>query len=383
MFYTLGGIEQSIYDHGFGINRKWDIDLLKGYNYHLLENISTKPASDHFSGVDNPTLIMEVSSYDPDAILVYGWKFKSHLKILRYFKGKIPLLFRGDSTLLDHSDKWSISKFIKLVLLRWVYGHIDYVLSPGKASDEYFKSSGIKVQQLLRAPHAVDNDRFSGKSTQDKLVNDLDLQEENLIEKAITWRKDLGIPDSYKVFLFAGKFESKKDPLILLQAFKALKRQHDNIHLILVGSGKLMELIESEISDDYDDLKLQNRSDISLLPFQNQSIMPIVYRMCDVYVLPSKGPGETWGLSVNEAMACGKPVIVSNKCGCAQELVQDGINGYTFKSGDLYDLINKMQMFLTKGNLEEMGQASRQIIISFNYESFVIALDECFRKLKL
>ena len=70
------------------------------------------------------------------------------------------------------------------------------------------------------------------------------------------------------------------------------------------------------------------------MDFQNQSEMPKVYHSCDVLVLPSQGPGETWGLAVNEAMASGKAVLVSDKCGCYPDLVQDNINGFVFKSND-------------------------------------------------
>ena len=67
--------------------------------------------------------------------------------------------------------------------------------------------------------------------------------------------------------------------------------------------------------------------------------MPIVYRLGDVFVLPSKGPIETWGLSVNEAMACSRAIIVSDRCGCGVDLVKEGINGYIFKRKSVKDLL--------------------------------------------
>ena len=97
--------------------------------------------------------------------------------------------------------------------------------------------------------------------------------------------------------------------------------------------------------------------------------MPIVYRLGDVFVLPSKGPGETWGLAVNEAMACGKPVIVSDKCGCANDLVENGINGYIFQSENQSELLSAMSLSLS-ANLNKMGAASRKKIDNFAYNSF-------------
>ncbi len=93
------------------------------------------------------------------------------------------------------------------------------------------------------------------------------------------------------------------------------------IHLVLTGNGEL----ETELKNHAGDKK-----NIHFMGFQNQQRMPAIYQLADVFVLPSKGPGETWGLSVNEAMASGKPVLVSDKCGCAFDLVEEGKTGYTF-----------------------------------------------------
>lgn len=366
VFYTWGEQSIHVYDPGFSKKRTWDIDLLTGYDHTFVKNISSDPGSHHFKGIINPDLVGQIEEYKPDAILVYGWKFHSHLKLMRYFKGKVPIIFRGDSTLLDVPNGFSVKKCLRQKLLKWVYNHVDEVLSPGVSSDAYFKWAGLAPEKIHRALHAVDNERFMGHNEQKKQIHELET-------KAFQWRKELGIEINKKVFLFAGKFEPQKDPLILIDAFSSLLKKDSEIHLVLVGDGILKRQIEQSKA------WLSNSNAISIVDFQNQSVMPMVYRLGDIFILPSKS--ETWGLSVNEAMACGKPVIVSDKCGCAQELVQDGINGYTFKSGDLDDLINKMQMIVSKDKLEEMGQASKEIVASFNYQSFAIALDECFRKL--
>src|SRR5438105_951467 len=102
VFYTWSqAAEEKLYDPGFGIDRSWDIPLLTGYDYCFVKNVSSKPGSHHFWGIQNPTLIGDIKEYDPDAILVYGWSFYSHLKVMRYFKGRKKILFRGDSTLID------------------------------------------------------------------------------------------------------------------------------------------------------------------------------------------------------------------------------------------------------------------------------------------
>ena len=96
VFYTWGEtVLTDKYDPGFGKIIKWDIPLLAGYEYSFVKNIAAKPGSHHFRGVDNPTLNEEVKAWGADAILVYGWSFKSHLSSMRYFYKKIPVFFSG------------------------------------------------------------------------------------------------------------------------------------------------------------------------------------------------------------------------------------------------------------------------------------------------
>lgn len=303
VFYTWG--EQAkgqVYDPGFGKAREWDIPLLIGYDYEFVHNTSKSPGSHHFRGIVNPELISKITQYDPEAILVFGWAFQSHLKVLRHFKGKIPVLFRGDSTLLDEAPGISFRKIMRRMCLRWVYGHIDKALYVGTNNKKYYEANGVSDSKLVYAPHAIDNTRFA----------DIDGKYE---QQAREWVSSLGIPSDKPVVLFAGKLEAKKNPFFLVEAAKKLPA----VHFIIVGNG----ILENEIREAAAQL-----TNITVLPFQNQAKMPVVYRLCDIFVLPSKGPGETWGLSVNEAMACGRVVVASNKCGGAIDLIENGANGY-------------------------------------------------------
>jgi glycosyltransferase involved in cell wall biosynthesis len=262
---------------------------------------------------------------------------------------------------------------MRKILLRSIYKNVDLVLSPGKASDAYFSWAGLLPDQIIRAVHSIDNSRFEDDRLQDSVTCNFELQ-------ATQWRRELGIAETATVFLFAGKFESVKNPEILINAFLKISKTNNNIHLIMLGNGTLDSKLKLIFDKQFDNSHIKS-TNISFVPFQNQSAMPTVYRLCDVFILPSIS--ETWGLAVNEAMACGKPVIVSDKCGCAQELVVEGVNGYTFKSGSAADLISKMQLMLDRTDLKSMGESSKQIISTFNYGTFSEALDQCFAKLKM
>jgi glycosyltransferase involved in cell wall biosynthesis len=378
VFYTWGQAQGKVHDKDFGIEREWDIDLLSGYDHVFVKNTSTAPGSHHYKGIINPFLITEVAAFQPDKIIVYGWKFNSHLQLMRHFKGKTPLYFRGDSTLLDDAPGFSIKKSLRRILLQWVYRHVDFALSPGTASDAYFLNAGLSANQIIRAPHAVDNARFSGAETPD--------MHSSYEESAQNWRKELSINEDTKVFLFAGKLEPKKDPLLLVKAFARLHQQYPNTHLIMVGNGIIEEELKTMTSTPQPSAgkfnsstpqpsagKFNSSTPITFLPFQNQSIMPLVYRLGDVFVLPSKGPGETWGLAINEAMACGRPVIASDKCGASADMIKDNENGFVFKAGyenDLYACMEKMIL----ADTSSMGARALETVQRFSYASFSSAL---------
>lgn len=357
VFYTWSQAKSKVYDVDFKLERSWDIDLLDGYDYTFVNNVSNKPGSHHYKGIVNPTLVHEIEQWEADALLVYGWNFSSHLKALRYFKGKKTIYSRGDSTLLDEPAGFSIKKIIRRVALTWVYRHIDFALYVGTANKNYYLAHGLKLNQLIYAPHAIDTNRFA--------AND---DEQNA--RALKWRSELGITADEIVFLFAGKLSKKKNPEILIQAFKTVRDESDkNMKLVIAGNGEL----ETKLKDNF-----EKDADIRFVGFQNQSIMPVLYRMADVYVLSSKS--ETWGLAVNEAMACSRTVVLSNKCGCAVDLVKENINGYVFERDNVHDLANKISLLLNKEKTQSMGAASFSLIQDWNYDKIMQAIENSIDK---
>lgn len=351
VFYTWGqAAGGNVYDPDFKKAFTWDIPLLEGYNYELIENVSPKPGADHFKGIINKHLIERIDAYEPDALLIYGWSFQSHLRVMRHYKGKVPILFRGDSTLLDEQEGFSLKKLMRRFFLRWVYLYIDKALYTGAANKAYFLKHGVAINQLLFVPHAVDNDRFA----------DID---GSYTLKAKQWRSDLGIPETTFVFLFAGKLESKKNPFVLLNAFERLNNK--DTYLLFVGNG----VLEKELKE-----KAKHNTNVLFLDFQNQQAMPVVYRMGNVFVLPSQGPGETWGLSVNEAMASGRPVIVSNRCGCALDLIKS--NGLVFSSTRVDELAAKMKELAADLTLvSKMALASNELIRKFHFSKIAEVIE--------
>ena len=351
VFYTWSQIEkEKKFDPGFGINIDWDIPLLDGYNYCFSENISKNPSSGSFFGIDNPNLIEEIDLFSPNAILLYGWSFKSHLKSLFYFSKKIPILFRGDSTLLD--EKKGIKKILRRYCLKFIYSKINFAMYTGIANKNYFLAHGLKPSQLVFMPHAIDIDRFA--------------KNENNVALADSLKATLNIPKDAVVFLFVGKLEPKKNPNILVDIFL---ESNFSAHLVFVGNGVLQQQLKTKSS---------KYSNIHFLSFQNQSKMPSIYLIADVFVLPSNGPGETWGLAINEAMAAGKAIIASSACGAAVDLVKD--NGFVFEKNNKSVLKEHLSFFaMNKNAAIEMGKRSLEIIKEYNYTNDCIAIENTLK----
>ncbi len=345
VFYTWSQVQnEEKFDPGFGKAIAWDIPLLEGYDYTFVKNTSKNPGSKTFNGIQNPTLIREIEDWGADALLIFGWKFKSHLQAIRYFHNKIPVLFRGDSTLLD--DESVIKSVFRTYTLRSVFSKIDYALYVGSANKAYYERAGLRANKLVFVPHAIDNKRFAS-------AGDSDIPE---------WPNVLR---DKTIFLYAGKLELKKGVGFLLSTFSALNTK--DADLIIVGNGP----IEKELKSLYG--KINN---IHFLDFQNQKTIPSILKNADIFILPSKGPGETWGLAVNEAMACGRPVLVSDKCGCAADLVEEGKTGFVFRSGDANDLKDKIGWCIQHRNvLKQMGANASQKIQDWSFEKIVTAIE--------
>ena len=369
VFYTW---EQSAtgpkYDPDFKERIEWDVPLLEGYEYRFVKNRASDPGTHHFRGLINPTLNAEIAAWRPDAILVYGWSFDSHLKCLRHFHRKLPVLFRGDSTLLD--ERPGIRRQLRRWFLKWVYGHIDYALYVGANNKEYFQKHGLREGQLIYAPHAIDNSRFEEPDGHYR-------------ELASEWRARLGIADSDLVLLFAGKLEPKKDPAFVLEIAKRVI--DPRLKIVFAGTGVLGARLWEEAGAEAGAAAGSAAGSaagadprIHFIGFHNQLQMPIVYRLGDIYILPSRGPGETWGLGVNEAMASGCAIMMSEKAGGSADLVEEGVNGIRFDPASAAG-IEKCSQWVRRllddpELLADMKKASRRRISAFSYEQLMDAL---------
>jgi glycosyltransferase involved in cell wall biosynthesis len=350
VFYTWHGGEHAQHDPGFSREVAWDIPLTDGYEYEVVPNIAHRPGSDHFWGLRNPDLVRRVLHWKPDAVHVTGYAYASHLYAMRALhKLGIPVLFRGDSHLLDRNLR--LAWRFKRLALRQIYNWTTTCLYVGKNNYDYYREIGVPESRLFYCPHSIEVQRFSEPN-------------QTLEEKAREWRNELNIPSEAKVLLFAGKFEARKRPLEVMNAFTRM--QDHQLVLVMVGNGDL----EGEVH------RIANESPekFRILQFQNQSMMPIVYRLGDIFVLPS-AYGETWGLAVNEALASGRRVLVSNKVGCAPNLVDSPTQGEVFASDDWGDFHLRLKKLVSQtAKPAELRRQSAGFDIAVTEAALVAAL---------
>src|SRR5882724_1107554 len=209
VFYTWEQARSgTLYDPGFGKDIKWDLPLLEGYDYQFVKNTSSRPDNRHFRGIINPDLNKEIEAWGPDSLLIFGWNYHSHLRCMRYFHKKVPVIFRGDSVLLH--EKKGLWKLARRLFLNWVYRYVDYALYVGTHNKSYFLKHGLHASQLIFAPHAIDIERFA-EPTPDYL------------RRAESWKKELNIPANHISVLYAGKMIPVKNPGFVIDLAEACK----------------------------------------------------------------------------------------------------------------------------------------------------------------
>jgi glycosyltransferase involved in cell wall biosynthesis len=356
VFYTWSQTaDGGSFDRDFGAHVAWDIPLLEGYEHEFVENTARDPGVNSFFGVKTPRLMRAIGSWGADAVLVFGWGVYAHLRVLMECKGRLPVLFRGDSTLLDPVKP--LRRFARRRFLRWVYSHVDVAIAVGQNSGDYFRWCGLPSERIAFAPHSIDTVRF-GDSTGEHDA------------RAMRRRLELGIPAEAIVFLFAGKFTAKKDPRLLLGAFSQLQSE---ARLVFVGSGELERGMRDAAGE---------QRNVHFMPFQNQTEMPSAYRLGDLFVMPSRGPGETWGLAMNEAMASGRAVIAGSRVGGARDLIRSGETGWVFESGNEASLVGLLRsaVSLERKGLLEMGAVAQKFIAKWSISEAATGIERAVLK---
>ncbi|MCP9764544.1 glycosyltransferase family 4 protein [Lacihabitans soyangensis] len=321
------------------------------YNYHLLfdDFIENIPSVKKVLAV-----LRFIKNYNPDVVNVTGWAGDLSLTlsiIFSFFLGK-KIIISNESTSFDHQRSF-IKELVKKTLVKMADGFIVF----GKTSKEYLLNLGANESQFIEEKGAV---------VDDKKIREI--YETARIEKFLA-----GEVKTSHNFIFVGRIIGVKNIPILIRAFQEIKQsiaEAKDWGLIILGNGTLDEQIKLEIS--------KGDQDIYKFDAVHWQTVPKYFSKSDCLVLPSKS--EPWGLVVNEAMICGLGVIVSNACGCKDDLVAG--NGFVFEANNQNELKECMINFVINvDRRESMKKNSLEIIEQFKVELVAKRIISGFQKI--
>lgn len=342
------------YDPGFQRTFSWDIDLLNGFDYEFLD-MQVGDRQDSFRWLRmKRTFGAKLRKAGATILWLQGWQVAAYWQAAGWAKLMgLELWLRGESNSRSASGERgrALRRFSVTCLLR----QMDRLLFIGDANRRFYLEKGISESDLSFAPYCVDNNRFLASS---------ELARTCRTEIRLRWR----IPENAFCFLFVGKFVVKKRPLDLALAAKQLMIEVPQrpIHILWVGAGELGPSLRAVSSVAFDcDCGTSVRSDdpvddsrppASFVGFLNQSEISEAYVSADCLVLPSDGR-ETWGLVVNEAMASGLPCVISDACGCAEDLVLPHRMDLRYPVGDVDALCGALRRVIANAPSQVEVQA--------------------------
>jgi glycosyltransferase involved in cell wall biosynthesis len=339
---------------GFGVSFVWDLPLLDGYRHVRLHNVASQPALSTFRGSDTPEIGRALEAGGFDAVIVNGWHTKSGLQtLLACRRQRRPCIVRGDSNALK-ARPW----YVRLLHRAWL-AQYDGFLTVGRSNADFYRRGGVPQRKLFPGPHCVDNARFGSQASA-------------LAPDRGSLRAAFGIDSDACTFLFCGKLIGKKRPGDALEGLqRALRSGLTRAHLLVVGDGELRAACEQRARAD--------ALPVTFAGFLNQTEITRAYVAADALVLPSDY-GETWGLVVNEAMACARPAFVSERVGCHPDLVVSDVTGAVFPFGDVDALAASWRRAAAEpALLAEMGTRAQRHIAAYSIDALVAGTLQALR----
>lgn len=343
-------------DEGFGgVQVKWDVPLLDGYAHEFLPGFRKKGTLG-FATPLNYGILSRLRRGKFNAVWVHGYHTFNALHAI--FAAKllnIPVLVRAEST-LDDRPRSRAKLAAKKLFFAFLRQMVRCVMPIGAKNAEYWMASLGNETPMFLMPYAVDNQYFSSRAAQ-AAPNREDL------------RRALKLKPGLPIFLFASKLQSRKRCIDLVEAFLRLSPApgiDPPAHLLIAGDGEERSAIEGRISES-------GTRNIRILGFQNQSEMPRLFDLCEVFVLPSTY--EPWGLIVNEVMNAARAIVISDQVGCGPDLIRDGVNGFVFPARDVDALSRVLGRFLDEPGLARtMGKNAAETIATSSFQQDVEGL---------
>lgn len=320
----------------------WDLDLLGGYEHRFLRNFGS---GDGYARLINPGVVPAILFGRFDAVILFlGWGTITSLMAMAACRmSGTPIVMYGDSSFPPPED--TLARKLRAGFMRTIVRFTDVFLTSGKFNADYYRYYGADPRRFFLVPWAIDNQRFANASVFAPGERD-------------ALRARYGIAPDRMVAVFSAKLIPRKDPLTLVRAVEQM-RHRDRAAILFLGHGALRDEVERYARE--------RNLPVHFAGFVNQAELPKHYALGDVFVLPSlDDPRAT---VVNEAMASGLPVIITDRCGPSGDIAAHGDNAFVFAPGDVDALSRHLDQLAGSPELRErMARRSREIIRNWDYE---------------
>jgi glycosyltransferase involved in cell wall biosynthesis len=332
-------------DEDMGTALKWDVEILSGYRHTFLHNLvhdSNRGWTRHINPGIVPALLR---GHYEIVIFMLGWgSISALLGTLTCRLAGIPFFLYGDSSFPPAET--TMRQRLRARLLRFLFRNTSGFMVSGALNADYYRHYGADPDHFFLLPWAVDNERFA---TASRFAPG---EREEMRER-------FGVRPEQTLFVFSAKLVERKDPMTLLRAYEQM-HDRERAALLFLGDGVLREPLEAYARD-------YALGAAHFAGFVNQSELPKYYGMSDVFVLPSTY--EPRGAVINEAMACGLPVIVTDHCGSIGDIVLEGENAFIYPAGDAGVLAAAMTRLVNDPALRKrMARRSIEIIGTWTFE---------------
>lgn len=280
--------------------RQWDVykqDIR--FDYQVLPSFRRRIGRYHL--LLNKGVAFTLKQLQPDVIICGGYNYIASWQAAYWAKRhRIPFLLWSESTASDSRRGHAAVEALKRHFLGLCAGFV----VAGLASRDYFRQLGVPERLIFIAPDAVDNNFFRSRA-------------ESARSREAEIRRQLALPARY--FLYVGRLVREKGVYDLLDAYAKLDAElRSEVSLVFVGDGVEKRALEERAASIAP-------GQVEFRGFLQREDLPFIYALAEALVFPTHS--DTWGLVVNEAMACGLPVVASDVAGCVPDLVLDSITG--------------------------------------------------------
>lgn len=329
VLFTGGpGVENPVFDPELGTSVSWGIDLLGGYSWELCPRQGAKR-----------WLAERLNSERCDLLIVNGYTqpvYRLGARLARH--AGVATALRLDSVRFAGSAARDLAK--RLLFTLYLKRSFDLFFGAGTLTLDYLRFFQVPEERTGLFPYAVDVEDFTRRS----LVP---------AEERAAIRSRLGVPAGARVILSLAKLSPREAPWDLLRAFSGMAAEADGLWLVLAGDGPDRAALTREAGP--------RTVFPGYIPYPE---LPALYAAADLFIHPARE--ERWGVSVQEALACGLPVVTSSRVGASRDLIVSGRNGFTYRAGDDAELAQRISQALLLPP-EEVRRFNQSLLLRWDY----------------